>query len=448
MNRDTNYLGNLLGDVPEARLAVRELPMFRTCSEDLLDLAFRYGRIFSLREGEDLTREGEFDQWVFFVIDGRLEVYVEGERVDTITSSLVGERCILGEPRRATLKASRGGINALGVDMSLLDVLTNPDQAGGENLSIYLELLGRIVGEIVERVAGMEFNRMNVVHKHGILTRSERVGEIVDLLRNNGFSDDPEVGFTIHRHLARHEPVLLAGATETDPFKVDTRKVYALCLEWGRPDILYALAETVRRLSEPAHPSAAENAGQEEEPQGFSDFLKRAAEVIVIRHENAHAGEAPVQAGELRRFFSLNDELEIDLRGLTAWLGREHGYPEHELAEVLMLLLREVSGYTARVNTMLKRMLGEMKEIHFIQNLEGVEEGTLTDITEFYASTPPEDLIPFFSKNVLDVHLIQPFLKRLAEMGTAHPAAGNAPGENGDAPEASESEDLLGKLFD
>ena len=269
MNRETSYLGNLLGDVPEARMAIRELPLFRTCSEDLLDLAFRYGRIFSLREGEDLTREGEFDQWVYFVIDGRLEVYVDEERVDTITSSLVGERCILGEPRRATLKASRGGINALGVDMSLLDTLTDPAQAGGENLPIYLELLGRIVGEIVERVAEMEFNRMNVVHKHGILTQSERITGIVDHLRQNGFSDNQEAEFTIHRHLVRHEPVLLSRATDTDPFKVDTRRVYTLCLEWGRPDILHDLAEAVCRQSGPGFPSNSTTGEVVDKPPGL-----------------------------------------------------------------------------------------------------------------------------------------------------------------------------------
>ena len=170
--------------------------------------------------------------------------------------------------------------------------------------------------------------------------------------------------------------------------------------------------------------------------------------MIAIRHENAHGEEAPIRAGEMRRFFSLNDDLEIDLRGLATWLRHVHGYPEHELAEVLMLLLREVSSYTGQVNALLKQMLGEMKEIKFIQNLESVEDGAMTDITDFYASTPPEDLIPFFSKNVLDVHLIQPFRQRLSELGFANPAAGAMPENTGNGPETPESQDLLGKLFD
>ena len=32
---------------------------------------------------------------------------------------------------------------------------------------------------------------------------------------------------------------------------------------------------------------------------------------------------------------------------------------------------------------------------------------------EYYHSTPLEALIPFFSKNILDVYLVQPYLERL-----------------------------------
>ena len=59
MEVKTNYLGALLGGDQNARMAIREIPLFRTCSDELLELVFRYGRIFSLREGETLGIVGE-----------------------------------------------------------------------------------------------------------------------------------------------------------------------------------------------------------------------------------------------------------------------------------------------------------------------------------------------------------------------------------------------------
>ena len=119
MTLRATYLEQVLGENPEAVFAIREVPLFYDCTDPLLQLIYRYGRIFALGHGEELTRENEFDQWVFFVLSGRLAVYVDGDRVDTISSSMVGERCILGEPRRATLRAADEGIVALGVDISI-----------------------------------------------------------------------------------------------------------------------------------------------------------------------------------------------------------------------------------------------------------------------------------------------------------------------------------------
>ena len=445
MEVKTNYLGALLGGDQNARMAIREIPLFRTCSDELLELVFRYGRIFSLREGETLTREGEFDQWVYFVIDGRLEVFVDGERVDSITSSLVGERCILGEPRKATLKAGAEGINALGVDMALLDALRDPAHSERDNLTVYLELLGRIVGEIVQRVAEMEFNRMGVVQKHRIILQAVAQSDIVEKFKDNAFQEDKAASFAIHRYLNRHEPVMLSEATFGDPFDVDTRRIYVLCMEWGRLDVLFDLADQLTALNENGAEKPSEVEGDPDHVWNFSDFLRRAHEAILVRHTEQHGGTAPIPPAELRLFFTLNYDFEIDLRGLAAWLSRVQGYPEQELAEVLMVLLREVSAYTAQVNAGMKRLLVELKSIHFIKELETTAERALSDISEFYDTTPPEDLIPFFSKNILEVHLIQPYLDALADMSAPETGAGED--ASGAAP-AAESKELLDSLFD
>ncbi|MEE8433312.1 MAG: hypothetical protein V3S64_00855, partial [bacterium] len=314
-----------------------------------------------------------------------------------------------------------------------------------DNLTVYLELLGRIVGEIVQRVAEMEFNRMGVVQKHRIILKAVEQSGIVEKFKNNAFQEDKAASFAIHRYLNRHEPVLLSEATFGDPLDVDTRRIYVLCMEWGRLDVLFDLADQLTALKENG---AAKPAEAEEEPGhvwNFSDFLKRASEAILQRHAELHGEAAPIPPAELRLFFTLNYDFEIDLKGLADWLSKVQGYAEQELAEVLMLLLQEVSVYTAQVNAGMKRLLMELKKVNFIKELETTDERALSDISDFYDTTPPEDLIPFFSKNILEVHLIQPYLDALADMGAPETGAGE--GADGAAP-AQESKELLDNLFD
>ncbi len=503
----TNYLANVLKDDTDALMAIREIPVFRTSSQELLELVFRYARIYSLPEGGELTREGEFDQWVYFIIGGRLDVYVGGARVDTIASSLVGERCLLGEPRKATLRAAKGGMIALGVDMALLDALNDPAQTGEENRTVYLELLGRIVGEIVQRVAEMEFNRMDIVNKFEMYRQSDRMASIVDALRQNAFHDHPARNFAIHRHLNRFEPVLLSRALVGDAHRVDTRRVYALCLEWGRSDVLFALAREILASDDSAgdefsgnglageespdsDPGLQENdresdregdgeSGQGAEPgapggggeppatspsspagrsdlsSDFKHFLEALGSRISGHHSQSRSGDPALVEGELRRFFTLNDDLEVDLRGITRWLKTRYGYGERELADIMMLVLQEASAYTAQLNSRIQEMLRELSEFHFFQQLGSAGEDSFSNISIFFDSTPPEDLISYFSQNILDLHLIHPYLEKMGDVSNL-PIPGDGgkedstaqEGDGEDSPQSSSGQGLADSLFD
>lgn len=454
MTLTTNYLVNILGDNAGARMAIRELPLFRTCSDGLLELVFRYGRVFSLAPGEELTREGEFDQWVYFMIDGRLDVYVGGEEVDTIASSLVGERCILGEPRKATLKAAAGGINALGVDMALLDALHDRQQTGNEYEVYYLELLGRITGEIIQRLAELEFNRLNIGRKHSVFLNAERLGELVRKMRENAYEEDPKVNFSVYRHLRAHDPVLLSRSLREDGITVDTRYLYALCLAWGRAELLFQLAERIGQETSNGDLLQLEDDAAQMTEQGFSLFLTRCAEAIRDHHLDIRPAARPLNPSVVKRYFVLNNDLEIDLKGLTGWLAGDFAYSFEEQSGVMMRLLQGASEYTAEANSQLKRMLQKMREIQFIQQVESVQDRPASDISEFYDSTPPEALISFFSKNILEVHLVQPYRERIAELNgaPAGPASSNPDhgpaGKQAEAPESGEVRSLVDDLFD
>lgn len=511
----TNYLANVLQNDEDALMAIREIPLFRTSSQELLELVFRYARIYSLPEGGELTREGEFDQWVYFIIGGRLDVYVGEARVDTISSSLVGERCLLGEPRKATLRAAKGGMNALGVDMALLDALNSPAQTGEENRTVYLELLGRIVGNIIQRVAEMEFNRMDIVNKYEMYRQSDQMASIVDALRQNAFLNHPARNFAIHRHLNRFEPVLLSRALVGDGHRVDTRRVYALCLEWGRSDVLFTLAreilasddsagdefsgngaagdespdsdqgndpgtqesnresdrengqDTDSKAAPKAEPGASGGDGEppatspsspaerSDLSSDFKHFLVALGSRISDRHGQSHSGGPALAVGEMRRFFTLNDDLEVDLRGITHWLKTRYGYGERELADILMLVLQEASAYTAQLNSRIQEMLRKLSEFHFFQQLSSVSEDSFSNVSTFFDSTPPEDLISYFSQNILDLHLIRPYLEKMGDVSNLA-LAGNGgqedstaqEGEGEDSPQSSSGQGLADSLFD
>jgi len=166
MDPVTNYCESVLGDNKTAKSALRQIPEFSDCSEDLLDMVFKYSKPVNLKPGEILIQEGLFDQWVYFIINGELDVIIADKNLGATSGPIVGERCILGEPRGADLVAGKEGLLALGVEMTIIDQLNrdvNDFQKTTENesevllfseakMSVGLELLVIILKEVVGRI--------------------------------------------------------------------------------------------------------------------------------------------------------------------------------------------------------------------------------------------------------------------------------------------------------
>lgn len=414
MASTTNYLANILGDDPEALLALREVPAFHQCSVPLLELVYRYGKVVLLREGEELTREGEFDQWVYFIISGKLTVHVGEERIDTISSSLVGERCILGEQRRATLRAAEGGVSALGVDMALLDALRDTETAGQEPIAVYMELLSIIAGEVVNRIVDLEFNLLDFSYKYQVHNRTERLSDILRGMAEGAFAADRQASFAIHRVLSRRDPVALSRCSEGGSTVIDTRRLYADAVLSGNHGLLYEVAEAVQAVRDEPQREVAEAAPAEAEHR-FSAFVERVARTIAEQHGRRQFSEAAVPAlmAGIRKRLSLNESLKVDLPGLMQWLVDAQRFTAEDNIDLLMSLLKEASDYTGLINGQIKGMVQELTQTRFAKELETAVLTKGMSAVEYYHSTPLEELIPFFSKNILDVYLVQPYLDRL-----------------------------------
>lgn len=166
MNPVTNYCQSVLGENQIAKDTLRFIPEFTDSSDALIDMVFLYSKPIDLKPGEILIQEGLFDQWVYFLLNGHLDVKIGDQSLGSTFGPIVGERCILGEPRGANLVAGADGLLALGVEMTIIDELnrkvndyrkTAKDEAdylrfAEEKLSVSLELLVIVLSEVLGRI--------------------------------------------------------------------------------------------------------------------------------------------------------------------------------------------------------------------------------------------------------------------------------------------------------
>jgi len=133
-----NYLINTAPELQERFVNVlKNMAAFSQLSDVQLLQLFRYSKFVELADQDRPIKQGDYDQTVYILIRGRLEVFMtlasgEEERLDVIFKpfSLVGTQCILGEPRIVSIEA-KGEALLIGIDISLL-----PDIIDGfENLT-------------------------------------------------------------------------------------------------------------------------------------------------------------------------------------------------------------------------------------------------------------------------------------------------------------------------
>ena len=174
MNPITNYCEAILGNNTSAKKTIRLIPELSNCSDELLDLVFTYSKAVNIKQGEVLIKEGLFDQWVYFMVKGQLDILVNDSKLGSTPGPLVGERCIVGEPRRATLVAGEDGVMALGIEMSLMDEVnrqindfsqTEADESkilafSNEKNKIAIELLAIVLNEVILRI--LELSRTSL----------------------------------------------------------------------------------------------------------------------------------------------------------------------------------------------------------------------------------------------------------------------------------------------
>lgn len=166
MEPTTFYCQAILGDNTESKAALKLIPELSSCSEQLLEKIFCYSKPVDYKQGEVLITEGFFDQWVYIIVKGELEVIIGDRTLGSTAGPMVGERCILGEPRGASLIAGKEGVQGLGIEMTIIDELQKEiyaiDQSNVDKVTYQdqveckyktgVELLGIILNQVIFRI--------------------------------------------------------------------------------------------------------------------------------------------------------------------------------------------------------------------------------------------------------------------------------------------------------
>ena len=245
----TNYIINIIGDSPEIREAINGIVYFRNASQNLISLIVRFGKIVKLNKGDTGIKEGDFDQWVYIILEGSLDVYVGEQKIDSIRNTLVGERCILGESRKASLKASEGGAILLGIDMAILDALQSEPEEGKENVDFgsCVELISNICSAVYARISQLWFLQ---VAKKSIFSKyfvSQVYQEIFLDLFHNKFKNNAEVNGVIAGYLKSNFPHGLSCVDEKKR-TLDTRALALMIQQENKPELLGEILDKVYEI--------------------------------------------------------------------------------------------------------------------------------------------------------------------------------------------------------
>lgn len=252
--------------------ALKRVPLFRHLPDPLLQFIFRYSKFISLKKGDRPIKQGMFDQDIFILIKGQLNVFLEVDgheaKIDEIAQpfSLFGERCILGEPRGASIAAAEGGALLMGIDLSrlpdFLAALENPeerleDSDYGSSKAMYQVFAGVLVDrlhQLYKHHKQLMFHFMRIKQSLPIMRRTQLIHRLFMEFTENRLAAELAQASVIEHITQKLKHPELAAERHESP--VDTKKLYLKMLNLharGKLDdfeeVLYKILEELARIA-------------------------------------------------------------------------------------------------------------------------------------------------------------------------------------------------------
>jgi len=109
---------------------LRLMPALKCLDEQDLDGVLSLSRIQRFEPGEIIIREGQYDNWIYFLISGKISIEKKGEAIGVLQErgDIFGEMGIIdGSPRSATIRAVDKSI-CFAMDASYIDRLKGNDR--------------------------------------------------------------------------------------------------------------------------------------------------------------------------------------------------------------------------------------------------------------------------------------------------------------------------------
>jgi CRP-like cAMP-binding protein len=112
-------------DEKEILDTLHKIPALKGLSENDFSGILPLSKIRTFNQGDEVIKEGQFDNWMFFIMSGRFGIVKKGETIGELREygDIFGEMCIIdGSPRSASIIALEDSV-CLAMDASYTDNL-------------------------------------------------------------------------------------------------------------------------------------------------------------------------------------------------------------------------------------------------------------------------------------------------------------------------------------
>ncbi len=109
---------------------LKEVPTLRFFEKKDLNKILRYSKIKNYKPGDFIIEEGSFDNWVYFLINGKVKVMKHGEEIIILnrTGDIFGEMSIIDGSARSATVAAVDDTTCLATDVSFVDGMNPEDK--------------------------------------------------------------------------------------------------------------------------------------------------------------------------------------------------------------------------------------------------------------------------------------------------------------------------------
>ncbi len=139
---------------------LKKIPFLHSYADKFLKKILELSKLRRYQAGEVITRQGEYDAWLYVIISGEVRVVKDEEEIAKLDArgGTFGELAVIdGEARSASVYATKDNTNCIAIDSSFKDRLTPEDRVEFE--AVYYRLLAEILAHRLRNTSG-ELSRM------------------------------------------------------------------------------------------------------------------------------------------------------------------------------------------------------------------------------------------------------------------------------------------------